>query len=277
MSKDLSSAGRLGASTWSYIDQASLGDALSRLAAMGYERVDILARAPHLWPSDLSGTERAALRRHLEQEGLALEALVPPATDHNLCSPVREVRDFSVELMKSVMELCSELGGTMMTTIPGRGPSFKPFSHAEYWDWTIEGIGRLLPHAERLGIKIALENHHITPFPTMTSLLEILDHFEHPSLCLAYDVANAEFVGDDHVEAIRSGKMWLNQVHVSDSSRSKWDHAAIGRGEIDFAAIADVLAEIGFAGTSIVEIVTDTPDADFADARTKLGQLGWAS
>lgn len=268
---------RLGASTWAYVDQAPLDQTLTRLARLGYRHVDILARPPHLWPSDLDAGQRKAIRQHLSGEGLTLEALVPPATDHNLCSPTREMRDFSVGIMKNVMDLCADLGGAMMTTIPGRGPSFKPFSAQDYWDWTIEGIGKLLPHAERTGIRIAMENHHITPFPTMASLVKILDYFQHPSLCIAYDVANAEFVGEDHAEAVRIGQNWLYQVHLSDCTRSRWDHGAIGTGDIDFAAFSRALTDTGFAGTSVVEIVSDTPDTDFADAVPRLVAMGWAS
>lgn len=67
----------------------------------------------------------------------------------------------------------------------------------------------------------------------------------------------------------------LRQVHLSDASRSKWDHAPIGRSAVDFAAVAQALRGINFSGTSIVEVVSETPDVDMAAAQQELHRHGW--
>ncbi|GLR94815.1 hypothetical protein GCM10007858_24480 [Bradyrhizobium liaoningense] len=111
--------------------------------------------------------------------------------------------------------------------------------------------------------------------PTVKQMVTFLDAFGSDHLGIAYDVANGEFVGEDQTQAIRTAGRWLCQVHLSDASRSKWDHAPIGRSAVDFGAVARALREINFSGTSIVELISDTPDADMADALRELHRYGW--
>lgn len=106
-------------------------------------------------------------------------------------------------------------------------------------------------------------------------MVKFLDRFGSSSLGIAYDVANGEFVGEDQVDAIRTAAPWLLQVHLSDASRTRWDHAPIGRASIDFAAIGQALQDEGFQGTSVVEPISDEAGDDMVSARIRLAAYGW--
>ena len=265
----------LGASTWTYLQECSLQASVRRLRAMGYSRFDVITIPPHLWPYNFDAAQRRALREFLVAEGVSFDSLNLPSTDQNLCSVTSQMREYSVQQFHAMIDLCEDLGVSMIVVVPGRRANFVPPPLEQAHGWLKAGLESLVPHAERAGVRLILENHHMSPMPTVLQMTTFLDAFGSDQLGIAYDVANGEFVGEDQAEAIRTAGRWLRQVHLSDASRSKWDHAPIGRSAVDFAAVAQALQQTGFAGTSIVELVSQTPDADMADARQALHRYGW--
>jgi deoxyribonuclease-4 len=266
---------RLGASTWTYLQTCGLEAALRRLNGTGYSRFDVLTIPPHLWPYDIDLAQRRALRTFLAREGLSFDSLNLPSTDQNLCSVTPQMREYSVQQFLDIIDLCEEIGVPMIVVVPGRRANFAPPPLEAAYAWLKAGLEVLLPHAERAGVRLILENHHMSSMPTVKQMVTFLDAFGSDHLGIAYDVANAEFVGEDQAAAIQTAGRWLRQVHLSDASRSKWDHAPIGRSAVDFAAVAEALREINFSGTSIVELISETPDADMAGALRELHRYGW--
>ena len=266
---------RLGASTWTYLQTCDLHTAMRRLRQAGFSQLDVLTIPPHLWPSDLDEQHRRELRQIARAEDFVIESLNLPSTDQNLCSVTSEMRDYSVARWHDVLDLCEALGVGAAVMVPGRRPNFVPPPSDHCDRWLHAALEQLVPHAERAGVKLMLENHHQSPMPTVRQMAGFLDGFGSSQVGIAYDVANGVFVGEDHADAIQAAGRWLLQVHLSDASRTKWDHAAIGRSEIDFRAVSLALQAAGFGGTSIVEVISDNADVDMADARQRLAHLGW--
>ncbi len=266
---------RLGASTWTYLQTCGLEAALRRLKGLGYNRFDVLTIPPHLWPYDIDIARRRALRDFLAGESLSFDSLNLPSTDQNLCSVTSQMREYSVQQFLDMIDLCGELGVPMIVVVPGRRANFMPPPLEAAHGWLKAGLETLLPRAERAGVRLILENHHMSSMPAVKQMVTFLNMFGSDHLGIAYDVANGEFVGEDQGDAIRTAGRWLRQVHLSDASRSKWDHAPIGRSAVDFAAVAQALREINFSGTSIVEVVSETPDVDMAAAQQELHRHGW--
>lgn len=266
---------RLGASTWTYLQMCDLPSAMRRLRRAGFSRLDVLTIPPHLWPSDLDEQRRRELRRFAAAEDVVIESLNLPSTDQNLCSVTPEMRDYSVARWHDVLDLCEALGVGAAVMVPGRRPNFVPPPPDHCDEWLRAALEQLVPHAERAGVMLMLENHHQSPMPTVQRMAAFLDAFGSSQVGIAYDVANGVFVGEDQAGAIQAAGRWLLQVHLSDASRTRWDHAPIGRSEIDFGAVGRALQFSGFGGTSIVELISDDADADMADARRRLANLGW--
>lgn len=248
---------------------------MRRLGAAGLRRFDVLTAPPHLWPYDLPHAGRRDLRRWLEAEDFAVESLNLPSTDQNLCSATEQMRAYSVGQWRAVFELCSDLGVGSVVMVPGRRPNFVPAPADQCDAWLRAALEQLVPAAERAGVRIMLENHHQSPMPTVRQIASFLDTFGSGRLGIAYDVANGEFVGEGQADAIRTAGRWLGQVHLSDASRTRWDHAPVGRASVDFAAVRRALTDAGFNGTGVIEVISDTPDRDMADARAQLRQHGF--
>jgi sugar phosphate isomerase/epimerase len=96
-----------------------------------------------------------------------------------------------------------------------------------------------------------------------------------PPLRLCYDVANA-LAQEDPAAGVRRIGPRLGLAHVSDTPRTPWRHTSPGRGEVDCAAFATALSEIGYAEATVYELVDDEdPGARLAEDLAALRAHGF--
>jgi L-ribulose-5-phosphate 3-epimerase len=260
-----------GASTFSFIRQELALASMGRLRDIGYRTMDILAVPGHLWHTELSPLARSEFRKTLERDDIAVDSINPQPTDLNLGSCLTEVRAYSVGIYVEVIRLAVEIGARGVVVVPGRVSAMPP-PLDDTLGWVGDSIDALATVARNEGLEVLLlENHPLTGFPTGDGLVRLLNRVSAPNVKVAYDVANAEFVGEDQLDAIRKLGPWLGQTHLSDASPGKWAHDPVGKGTVDFASILKALDAIPFTGTNIVEIISQDPLCDFAEASQKLG------
>jgi sugar phosphate isomerase/epimerase len=261
---------QLGASTFAFAWRESALDALRRLQALGLDGFDVILAPGHLWPDELSPAARAALTRTVAAEGIRIDSLNFPALDLNLASAIAEVRAYTVARYRDALALGGELGVRGVVAVPGRVSALAGPPAVDTERWLEESIGELLVAAEQADASLFLELHPQSPIPTVESLDRFVVRFDDSRLRVAYDVANAEFVGEDHGEALRRLARRLGQVHLSDATASRWAHDRVGRGSVDFPAVLRALDEVGFEGACILEVVTAAPVEDIAASRDTL-------
>ena len=268
-----SSSVRIGGSTFSFIWREPASSALERMLEIGLNDFNVLVVPGHLWAADLSASGRVALRRHFESSGIRLESLNLPALDLNLASCVPEVRACSVAMYREALQLSAELGACAVVAVPGRVSSLLAPDQEDTLGWLAETVGAILRTADELGQDIYLELHPLTPLPTAEKIGAFVDIFDTPRLTVAYDVANAEYFGEDYRTAIRSLGHRIGQVHLSDATRTAWRHDALGRGTVDVAAALAAIEAIGFSGVTVLEIVSSEPIAEMRESLAILATL----
>jgi sugar phosphate isomerase/epimerase len=94
--------------------------------------------------------------------------------------------------------------------------------------------------------------------------IELIEAIGHPCVKLLLDTFHMNIEEIDPCITIRKAAKHLGYVHFADSNRQ-----APGRGHINFQAIADVLAEIGYRGFINAEIL---PIPDDEQALLQTGQ-----
>lgn len=260
-----------GASTFSFIRRGSALASMRRLRAVGYRKFDVLAVPGHFWPSELSAASRARLRRDLRSADIVLESVNPQPVDLNLGSSLAEVRAFSVSTYVDMVRLAIDLGALDVVVVPGRVAAVPP-PIEETTRWVTDSLAELSEVARREGLRsLLLENHPAAAYPTATAVVELIERVGADNLKVAYDVANAEHAGEEQISAIRAMGTRLGQTHLSDARRGHWAHDPPGSGTVRFDAILTLLAEQGFTGTNVVEIISATPEDDFAAAARDWG------
>ena len=264
----------LGASTFAFAWREPALDALRRLHALGLNGFDVILAPGHCWPGELTTAGRSRLASTLAAEGILIDSVNFPALDLNLASSVDEVRAYSVGRYREALQLGAELGARGVVAVPGRvSPLIGP-PREETERWLAESVEELLAAAGESDASVFLELHPQTPIPTVDGLDRFVTGFADPRLRVVYDVANAEFVSEDHRAALRRLAPRLGQVHLSDASATRWAHDRIGRGTVDFATILRTLDEIAFDGACILEVVTPTPLPDLEASLDVLASAG---
>ena len=119
-------------------------------------------------------------------------------------------------------------------------------------------LKELAPAAEKAGVVLGLED-------TISARdnVRIMNRTKSLAVLTYYDVGNSSSKGYDVVKEIRwLGSTRICEVHLKDSPNY------LGEGKIDFKAVIDALADIGFDGWAQLE--TDSPASVEADMRRNL-------
>jgi sugar phosphate isomerase/epimerase len=198
-----------------------------------------------------------------------------PSLDTNLASPMRRMREYSVGVFRSAIELAADLGAAHLITVPGRvNPLLAPEMSLRQ-TWMRQSLEPLIAYAEALGVGLAVENVPFAAFPDAASLLAFVRGMGSPSLSICYDVANAHFIGESPAAGLHLVRDLVSVVHCSDTTRSAWRHAEVGHGDLLFAEVHQALDEIGYQGPCLLEIIAPAPEAAILRSHRALARFGF--
>ena len=261
--------------TFPYIWERTAGEAMADLAGMGFRRFEILLTAPHLWPAEAGAEARRALAAQVAAEGCEIVSLNPGGFDNNLASPAADVRRFAQDYLLEVIRLAGELGAELIVVSPGVArPLLRP-PREHLMGWLAEGVDRLLPEAERAGVRLCLENIPFTFLPRAADVMEAVDRLAGGGMGVIYDVANAVHAGEDPCEGLSTVAPRLAMIHLSDTGWTAWRHDPPGAGVVPFRAIAATRREEGLDCPVAVEFITDAPARDIPEGVAALRKAGW--
>jgi len=199
-----------------------------------------------------------------------------PIMDHNITSPAPEMRRFTIERFRDMIDLAHDLGVPWIVLVPGKVSPLFPAPGRELMNWFRDGIAILVEHARGADVTLLVENVPMTFIPTADHLMTALEAADPDGrVGVVYDVANAVVAGADPAVGLRRVKSRLRLVHLSDTGTAVWRHDPVGRGVVDFAGVAETLRAIGYQGPSVLEIISAEPDADLVESRRRLAPMGW--
>jgi len=265
---------RLGINTYSYIWITGLDQCLHRLGSLGYQVFEAVIHPPHLALDD-SYAQRRRVVSALTGQNLTLRSLNLPSLDHNLASPLKPMRDFSIALFRQAIDLAAELAVPYLVTVPGRMSPLLPPDLAQRRRWLQDSLDTLLPYAEQRGVNLALENVPFAAFPDAQTLGHFVRGFQGAPISVCYDIANAHYIGESPGWGLRELAGLVSLVHLSDTTSRCWRHDEVGLGDVPFAQVPPALQDIGFTGACLLEIIATEPEAAIARSHQRLESLGF--
>jgi sugar phosphate isomerase/epimerase len=173
--------------------------------------------------------------------------------ERNLASKDSAQREKTVDYMKRVVTLSKELDGQMITMVPATvGKVVADGTPSEEWKWLVEGIKEVYAHAEKAGIRIAIEplNRFETYLINRGDQALALANAVGPNCGVCLDLFHMNIEEKDILEAFRTCKGRIYDVHIADNNRF-----APGMGTLDFPAIVKTIKETGYAGALTLEFV----------------------
>jgi sugar phosphate isomerase/epimerase len=262
-----------GCNTYSYVRSECAADCVARLADRGFREFELMVHPGHLW-ADMPKPELARLRA-LFAGGVRLTTLNMPNIDLNVAAAAAEMRRHSLRMLTDVVRLAGELGAPGVVIGPGKANPLFPATADELLPHFLAALDVLAPIAEAAGTALWLENMPFAFLPGIDELVAALDRYGDERVGIVYDVANAHFIGEDIHAGLRRCGSRLKLVHLSDTGRLQYRHDPVGQGDIPFAAIPAMLADVGYAQRPMLEIISVNGDADILDSAARLAKLGF--
>jgi sugar phosphate isomerase/epimerase len=271
---------RLAFSTNAYLN-FSFAEAVRRLAALGYEGVEVMADVPHAWPAFMLQEQKQGLREALAKNGLAISnvnAFMMHAVNDarqrywhpSWIEPDRHYRQVRIDHTRRCLSLARELGAPCITTEPG-GPVEPGGSWKDALALFVEGLKPVAEHAEKEGVLLLVEPEPGLLIETVDQFLELMQHIDSPAVGLNFDIGHAYCVGDDPATTIPRVAPYIRHFHLEDIAATRVHHHLVpGDGAIDFAATLRAILDIGYNGWVTIELYPYVEDPD--DAARRAGQ-----
>ena len=228
-----------------------LDEQIATAGSVGFDFVEILMRGEF----GRSHIDVEAVRDATAAAGV--DCLVHlPFGGIDLGSPHGHVREGSRRELEAHLDTAAELGARKAVVHPESGAD----TPEERRRLMAEGIDRLDAHAADLGIELCAENR-----PNGYATIHELDHVvADTDASLVVDTGHARIAGDDEADMaafLAEHADRVSHFHLNDTYGQSDDHLPVGAGTIDFEAVFEPLAEVGWSGTMTME--TKTIDAAF--------------
>ncbi len=273
---------RLAFSTNAYL-RFPFEEAAGRIAALGYEGLEILADVPHAWPAGLLEGPKRAILAAMERHGLAfsnmnafmMNAVADPRQPYwypSFIEPDPNYRQIRIDHTRRALSLCAELGAPHITTEPG-GPIGPGQTRQQAIDLFVEVLKPLAEHAHNEGVLLLIEPEPGLLIETTEQYLEVADRLDAPSIGLNFDVGHAFCMGEDLPGQIAKLAPHIRHYHFEDIAATRVHHHLVpGTGAIDFAEVVAAIRRTGYDGWLTVELYpyVDDPDAAARQAHAVL-------
>lgn len=242
-------------------------DAAIRTASdLGYDAVEIMARAPHL-PGSTTIERARELRELLDEEGLTVSALATYTGDYGADSPAPE-RELAA--FEQFLPLADELGTDLLRHAVG-GPA-EPFAEEEDYETAIEWYRRAADRAADYEKTIAVELHADKLVETSDTGAWFIEQVDRSNIGIIHDAGNLAIVGEtDGYQSVKRVGDALAHVHVKDlvpvesgagqgtfsyerpDGTPHFQHRLLGHGSVDYAGVLEALADSGYQGSLTIE------------------------
>jgi len=246
-------------STHNWMRAEPLETTLRRIKKFGYESIEISGEPTQY---DVKDT-----RKLLKEHGIRCwGAVTLTLGERNLAAKNEGQRARSVDYMKSVITMVSELEGEIITLVPATvGKVVPDATEEEEWKWVVDATKECFAHAKKKGVRIAVEplNRFETYlFNRAAQALALADAVS-PECGVCLDAFHLNIEEENMYDAIRLAGKRLFDFHVADNNRF-----ACGLGQLDWRKIVGTLKEVGYDGALTNEFVAPvdrTPAAQYAN------------
>lgn len=241
-------------------------------AELGYDGLELapflFADEPHL----LSPRRRARLRDAAQSAGIAITGLhwllVKPE-GLSITTGDESVRARTMDVLKRLIELCAELGGSVLVHgSPKQRGIPEGCTWEDAWARARDVFGELAESAQEAGVTYCVEPLSRQETAFMNTLAEaerMVDAVANPNFLTMIDTSSAGLTEESPVpELVRR---WVPTGKVAHLQLNDSNRRGPGQGEDDFPAILGAIKETGYDRVLSVEPFVYRPDGPMVAAR----------
>ena len=223
-------------------------------------------------PSHLNQEE---VLRARDEAGLAIPSVSCSRHSNPLCSADPKERVSGIEALKQGLRDAKRYGSSSILVVPGNVTEQN--AYADVYKRVQPELRKLVPLAEELGVKLAIENvwNHFLLSPMEAA--RFVDEFNSPAVGWHFDIGNVIFLGwPEHWIRILGKR--IQKLHIKEYSRKKMTEGGLRagfnvdylEGDNDWPAVMKAVDDIGYHGWAIAE---PTWHPEGVDPTTRLRQI----
>src|SRR4051794_8743923 len=213
------------------------------LREAGFEGVELIS------PSKL---DRDEVLRARDKTGLVIHGVSGGRHWRDtLSDPDPAVVDRGLAAIRQEMEDCKAYGGTTVLLVPA--VVTKDVGYRDAYTRSQANIRKIIPDAERHGIKIAIEEVWNKFLLSPVEFARYIDELDSPSVGAYFDVGNVVEYGFPQDWIHELGKRIL-KIHIKEYAKEKRFGYPLGEGEIQWPAVRQALHDVGYQGWVTAEV-----------------------
>ncbi|MFW6080948.1 MAG: sugar phosphate isomerase/epimerase family protein [Desulfosalsimonas sp.] len=238
----------------------SLGQAIEKIAELGFFGVEIMCDRPHLYPPDYDEDGLAELKSLIDSHNLHVTNLnsftLFAVGDIVLPSWIEqdpERRKIRVEHTRQCLKIASFLGAKNISVPPG-GP-LNGASRNESMMLFHRGIEQVVPLAEELNVRVLVEPEPDLMIERTAEFLDFIRRVDSDMVGINFDIGHFYCAGENPAAAFETLFEWVGHVHIEDIGKSLiHQHLVPGDGAIDFGEILAAMKALGYDGNITLEL-----------------------
>jgi hexulose-6-phosphate isomerase len=168
-----------------------------------------------------------------------------------LSDPDPRVIERGMAAIRQEFDDCRAYGGTTVLVVPA--VVTRNVRYRDACTRSQANIRRLIPDAEKHGIKIAIEEVWNRFLLSPLEFARYIDEFESHWVGAYFDVGNVVEFGYPEEWIHELGKRIL-KVHIKEYAKKERFSYRLGEGEIDWTAVRGALSDVGYAGWITAEV-----------------------
>ena len=241
-------------------------EVLDRAKELGYDAVEFTVDPVGAVTPETTKEEAEALRKAAADRGILLSTLAAGlAWGASPTSPDTAVRAQAVENAKKQLQIAAWLGCKTILYLPGMVsacfvPDFEPQPYDLVHKWATESLKAILPTAEKLQVKIGVENVWNRFLLSPTEMAAFIDSFDSEYVGSYFDVGNVMLYGHPQHWIQILGKR-IFAVHLKDFRVEVGNlngFVDLLAGDVPYPVVMQAFKDIGYDNTFTAEYVPPT-------------------
>ncbi len=265
---------RLSFSTNAFVNYP-VSEAVEKIGAIGYEGVELLADAPHLYTRALKRSDIDELKAAVSRAGVKVcninantvrgcygSEVWDPLFEPSLSNPDPVARAWMAEYVKKCIDLAFEVGSPNISVTSGKiMPDIAPEDALGIFKTSLREV---LAHAATKGVRIGVEYEPGLLVESCEELSTLIYEIGSPLLGANLDLGHSHVMGEDPQIVARSLSGKVFHIHIEDIKDRDHFHLIPGLGDMDFRSILKLYDNGSYKGYFTVELYTYPDEPEYA-------------
>jgi protein FrlC len=237
-----------------------LEEVIPRVAAAGYESIDIWGGRPHAYRRDLNKEDLLGLRNRVEDYGMKVSSFLPAffRYPHNLSSPNEYIRQDTLDYVKQSADSGAILGAENLLICPARLHYGQ--SPEDGWKRFADSMNTVCDYVNQYPMMVMLEPVNTAVFDIINSCadaMRMINQINRFNLGVVLDTGHLHLSQETIDEALDEVGEKLLMIHVNDNDGKKQQNLIPGEGTFDFHKFLSALKRRGYDGVISAELSAD--------------------